>query len=334
MFDALTTSLQNFVNVSPETLTNLLSTLLIIIALWILQSLAMRFVDRQFENARTVYNWRKAIQYTVVILGIFLIGRTWLVGMQSLITYLGLLTAGIAIALQDLIINLAGWGFIIWIRPFSVGDRIQMGDYAGDVIDIRLFQFSLLEVGNRVDAEQNTGRLLHLPNGLVFREVFANYTQGFPFIWNEVPILVTFESDWEKARAILVEIINRLAPDVSDDMRRAARRVNNRFVISYGKITPIVYTEIDASGVQLTMRYLVSPRQRRSSENAIYQEVLRAFAQHWDIDFAYETTREYLHFRESKRPPTPAETRPGQPLHPPLSGAYQRPQPSEDNDET
>ena len=240
MFDALTTSLQNFVNVSPETLTNLFSTLLILIALWILQSLAMRFVDRQFESTRTVYNWRKAIQYTVVILGVFLIGRTWLVGMQSLITYLGLLTAGIAIALQDLIINLAGWGFIIWIRPFSVGDRIQMGDYAGDVIDIRLFQFSLLEIGNRVDAEQNTGRLLHLPNGLVFREVFANYTQGFPFIWNEVPILVTFESDWEKARAILVEIINRLAPDVSDDMKRAARRVNNRFVISSGKITPLV----------------------------------------------------------------------------------------------
>lgn len=331
MIETLTTSLQDIINVSPETLTNLLSTILILVGLWILQSLAMRFVNRQFENPRTVYNWRKAIQYSVVILGIALIGRTWLVGMQSVITYLGLLTAGIAIALQDLVINLAGWAFIIWIRPFSVGDRIQMGDHAGDVIDIRLFQFSLLEVGNRVDAEQNTGRLLHLPNGMVFREVFANYTQGFPFIWNEVVILVTFESNWEKARAILVEIINRHAPDVSNEVKRAARNPNNRFVISYGKTTPIVYTEIEASGVQLTMRYLIRPRQRRGSENAIYQEVLRAFAQHWDIDFAYETTREYLHFREGKRPPLPVEPKPGEPQRPPISGVQQRPEPQKDS---
>lgn len=325
MIDAIITSLQDTINVSPETITNILTTILIIVALWILQTLAMRFVNRQFQETRTIYNWRKAIQYIVVILGVFLIGRTWLVGMQSLITYLGLLTAGVAIALQDLIINLAGWGFIIWVRPFAVGDRIQIGEHAGDVIDVRLFQFSLLEIGNRVDAEQNTGRLLHLPNGMVFREVFANYTQGFPFIWNEVPILVTFESDWEKAKNILTDIIERHAPDVSEDMKRVAQRVNKRFVISYGKITPIVYTEVEASGVQLTMRYLIRPRQRRSSENAIYQEVLRAFAHHWDIDFAYETTREYLHFREGKRPPAPIDPKPDEPQRPPISGAYQRP---------
>lgn len=314
MIETATDSLQGVTNVSPETITKLASTVFIVIILWLLHALFIRFINRQAQSPRTLYSWRKATQYVFVILGIFLVGRTWLVGMQSVVTYLGLLSAGIAIALQDLIINLAGWGFIMWVRPFAVGDRIQIGEDAGDVIDIRLFQFSLLEIGKRIDAEQTTGRILHLPNGIVFKEVFANYSQGFPYIWNEIPILVTYESDWQKARGILQEIITRHAPDVGDDMKKYARHITNRFVISYGNTSPIVYTQIASSGVLLTMRYLVAPRQRRNSENAIYEDILREFANHWDIDFAYETTREFNHYREGKKPPQATNSQPDKSL--------------------
>lgn len=308
MIETATNSLQGFTDISPEVITKLASSILIIVALWLLHTLAIRFINRQAQSSRTLYSWRKATQYVVVILGVLLVGRTWLIGMQSVVTYLGLLSAGIAIALQDLVINLAGWAFIIWIRPFAVGDRIQIGDDSGDVIDIRLFQFSLLEVGKRIDAEQTTGRILHLPNGTVFSQVLANYNQGFPYIWNEIPILVTYESDWQKAKAILQEVINRHAPDVHEDMQKYARHTTNRFIISFGTTSPIVYTQINASGVLLTMRYLVAPRQRRNSENSIFEDILLSFANHWDIDFAYETTREYNHLREGKKPPTPAQT--------------------------
>ncbi|MCB9434825.1 MAG: mechanosensitive ion channel family protein [Ardenticatenaceae bacterium] len=312
MIETATDSLQGITNVSPETITKLASTILIIIALWLLHTLAIRFINRQTQSNRTLYSWRKATQYIIVILGIFLVGRTWLVGMQSVVTYLGLLSAGIAIALQDLVINLAGWAFIMWVRPFAVGDRIQIGDDSGDVIDIRLFQFSMLEIGKRIDAEQTTGRILHLPNGIVFKEVFANYSQGFPYIWNEMPILVTYESDWQKAKGILQEIISRHAPDVSEDMKKHARRITNRFVISYGTTSPIVYTQIASSGVLLTMRYLVAPRQRRNSENAIYEDILREFANHWDIDFAYETNREFDHYLEGKKRPQTSQNQPSE----------------------
>lgn len=310
MIETATNSLQGLTSIPPEILSKGASTLLIIFALWLLHTLAVRFINRQAQSPRTLYNWSKVTQYVVVTLGVFLVGRTWLVGMESVITYLGLLSAGIAIALQDLVINLAGWGFIIWIRPFSVGDRIQIGDHAGDVIDIRLFQFSLLEIGKRIDAEQTTGRVLHLPNGIVFKEVFANYSQGFPYIWNEIPILVTYESDWQKAKTLLEQIISRHASDVSEEMKKYANRTNNRFVITYGTTSPFIYTKIESSGVLLTIRYLVAPRQRRNSENGIYEDILRSFAEHWDIDFAYETTREFNHFREGKKPPiTPAEAK-------------------------
>ena len=79
-------------------------------------------------------------------------------GIASLTTFLGLASAGVAIAMHDTIANLAGWFFIISRKPFKVGDRIEIGEIAGDVIDIRIFQFSLVEIGNWVDAEQSTGR--------------------------------------------------------------------------------------------------------------------------------------------------------------------------------
>jgi small-conductance mechanosensitive channel len=77
----------------------------------------------------------------------------------SVVTYLGLVSAALVIALQDPITNFVGWVFIISRRPFEIEDRIQIGEDAGDVIDIRFFQFSLNEIGNWVDADQSTGRI-------------------------------------------------------------------------------------------------------------------------------------------------------------------------------
>ena len=67
----------------------------------------------------------------------------------------------------------------------------------------RIFMFTLMEIGNWVDADQSTGRVIHIPNGKVFKEVLANYSKGFQYIWNEIPVLVTFESNWKKAKEIL-----------------------------------------------------------------------------------------------------------------------------------
>lgn len=283
----------------------LLSSLLILLALWLLSLLARRFVYRRFHaDPRALYNWRKMTEYIFVILGIFLVGRIWLTGIQSLATYLGLLSAGLAIALQDLVVNLAGWAFVIWRRPFTVGDRVEIGDHAGDVIDIRLFEFSLLEISNRIEAEQSTGRIIHIPNGKIFTEALINFSQGLPYIWNEIPVLITFESDWEKAKTILTNILNEHAPSIGEEAREYIRRIGGRFVISYSNVAPTVYTKVAASGVLLTLRYMIDPRQRRNSEQAIWEAILRAFARHWDVEFAYETQREFDRYRERKRPPT------------------------------
>lgn len=303
MLDSIQNFLQSQFQLSPETQDKLFATLLIMLLVMLVRWASLRYVNRRFqENTRALYSWRKGVEYTIFTLGAILIGRIWLVGLQSVLTYLGIVSAGLAIALQDMISNLVGWMFIVARRPFAVGDRIEIGEFAGDVIDIRLFEFSLLEIGNRIDAEQSTGRILHVPNGRVFKDILANYSQGLPFIWNEIPILVTYESDWEKAKAILTEVINTYAPPVDRQQLQQRQVKGMRFVISYANIAPAVYTKIASSGVLITLRYLVQPRQRRDSEQTIHEAVLRAFQPHDDIDFAYETQREYIHYMEKKRP--------------------------------
>lgn len=277
----------------------LANTLLSIIFLVIL-SRAVIFIFSRGKDVRVQYNLRKTITYVTFAIGTFLIGRIWFQGFQALSTYLGLVSAGLAIALQVPLVNLAGWAFILSRKPFSVGDRIQIGDHRGDVIDQRIFMFSLMEIGNWVDADQSTGRVVHIPNGKIFTEMLANYTSGFQYLWDEIPVLVTFESDWRKAKEILLKIGQKHAESLGESAERRIRQAAKKFMIFYSKLTPIVYTTVKDSGVLLTIRFLCEPRQRRGTEQAMWEDILDEFAAHKDIDFAYPTQRFYKNDIEGK----------------------------------
>jgi small-conductance mechanosensitive channel len=272
----------------------------VVIILLLLRRIAVFLLSRRIKDATTLYRWRKTATYISFFIGIIIIGRTWVVGFSSLSTFLGLASAGITIALKDPIVNIAGWAFILWRRPIEMGDRIQVGDHKGDVIDIRVFQFSILEVGNWVDADQSTGRIINIPNGKVFTETLVNYTTGFEYIWNEMPVLLTFESDWEKTKKILDKIAKKRASDMSEDINQKIRQAQKKFMIQYSTVAPSVYTSVKDSGVLLTIRYMTSARSRRETEQTIWEDILREFAKHDDIDYAYPTQRRYDNITEGK----------------------------------
>ncbi|MBT4575839.1 MAG: mechanosensitive ion channel, partial [Candidatus Cloacimonetes bacterium] len=218
-------------------------------------------------------------------------GRIWFKGAQSLVTYLGLLSAGVAIALKDVLANLAGWLYIISRRPFNVGDRVQIGKFAGDVIDQNFFEFTLLEIGNWVHADQSTGRLVHIPNGKIFSQDLANYDKGFKYLWNEIEIVLTFESNWQKAKIILLDIANNKGENISKRMETQIKRAAKKYMIFYKELTPIVYTSVVDHGVRLTIRHLCETRKRRGYTEAIWEDILLEFAKNKDIELAYPTTR-------------------------------------------
>lgn len=293
-------SVDEWTGISPEVQLKLVESAILILVLVALRNIALHLLRRYADDVRVRYQWRKIITYITVTIGVFAVSRIWVGWFDDIGTFFGLLSAGLAIALKDPVMNVAGWLFIMWRSPFTVGDRIEIGEYAGDVIDQRMFQFTLLEIGNWVDADQSTGRIIHVPNGKVFTESQANYTRGFKYIWNELHVLITFESDWRRAKDILQEIANDQAESLSEEAERRILEASRNFMIFYTALTPIVYTTVKDSGIQLSIRYLCDPRRRRGSAQTMWEAVLDAFAEADDIDFAYPTTRFYDNVREGK----------------------------------
>lgn len=266
-------------------------TLLAIILMSVVTKGISRFLHKKIADVHKYYKVKTNLTYLkYFFLCLFFLG-IWFESGGSITTYLGLLSAGLAVALKDFIVNIASWLFIIWRKPFEVGDRIQIGDNAGDVIDQRIFQFTLNEIGNWVDGDQSTGRIIHVPNSKILSESMSNYTKGFPHIWNELDILVTFESDWSLAKTLLQDIANHNSEEITKEAEIKIKEAAKKFMIFYNTLTPIVYTSIQDSGVKLSIRYLCLPHDRRTSSQKMYESILREFDKHEQINLAYNTLR-------------------------------------------
>ena len=281
-------------NLSADALTKIIYSAGTLILVLVGRLLVLRYVASRIEDHDAAYRARKILNYVSTTLVLVLLAVIWIDAFQNLPTFLGLLSAGIAIALSDVLKNMAGWFFILARRPFQVGDRIEVNDLVGDVVDVRLFRFSLMEVGGWVDAEQSTGRLVHVPNGVVFTQAVANYTEGFPFIWDELAVLITFESDWKLAEQLMRDVLGEEAPDLEGPAEERIRQTARRYSIRVGTLTPTVYVSVRDSGVLLTARYLVETRTRRGRSDRLWRAILEAFAGARSVALAYPTIRTYL----------------------------------------
>jgi len=286
--------------ISPGTFSGIVLTVIVLAVYFLLRTILVRLAARRIRDLSRKYIATKTITYLLGIFAVIALLRIWLGGAAGLATYLGLLSAGIAIALQDPLTNLAAWLYIISAKPFAIGDRIHINDRGGDVVDLGLFVFTINEIGNWVDADQSTGRVIRIPNNWVFKHACANYTQGFNFIWNELPVTVTFESNWQEARDILTHVAEQHSAVKSEYAANQIRKAAAKFLILYDKLSPIVWTSVAANGVTLTIRYLCEPRRRRSSTAKMWEEILREFAKRDDIDFAYPTQRFFSNVTEGK----------------------------------
>src|SRR5438046_5703146 len=213
--------LQTHLGMSPQLQTRLLVTVGTIVGLWLLRHFVLGFVYRRVQDPWGRYRWRKGVTYALVAVGVVLVGEAWFVGTAALRTYLVLVSAGLAIALKEPVSTLAGWAFIIWRRPFEVGDRIQIGLHAGDVIDLGLFQFTLNEIGAWVQADQSSGRIIQVTNGKIFTDPVANYNKGFRYIWNEVPVWVPTARDGRNGQRILGKIAVKHAEHLTAQAEQA-----------------------------------------------------------------------------------------------------------------
>lgn len=283
---------------SPYFQKGLISFITLVIA-YLIAALTTRIINKNIKDLKKRHSARKFTVYTTTFLSILIIIPVWINKSTSLTTILGLMGAGLTLALHQPILSIAGWLLILIRKPYETGNRIEVGGIKGDVVDIRLFYTSVLEIGNWVDADQSTGRIIHCPNNKIFTEAIFNYTKGFEYIWNEIKIVVTYESDWKKAKNIILDVTTKDQIDLGETVRGKIQRLSKKYMIHYEKLTPFVWINIVDFGVELTLRYLTDARKRRSTQDEICGAILDRFNQEPDVDFAYPTYRIY---RQGEKP--------------------------------
>lgn len=263
------------------------------LVLYLLARVARQIVSQQVPDVNRRHRLRKWIGYAYgVLLALFAVAlfADALAGFGTLVA---VVLAGIAIALQDVLKSIVGWLYISGRTGVRVGSRIEVDGVVGDVIDIGFFKTTLLEIGNLVYGRQSTGRLVTVPNSkMLAGNVFLSTTEN-PFVWQEIRLVVTFESDWERAATILREIADEIHAEIAPELERGFRDLERRYAFKYGTLTPIVYTSIVEDGVALDLRFLIPVRRRRGSVDRVSRRILHAFAAEPQIRFAHRAHRLY-----------------------------------------
>jgi small-conductance mechanosensitive channel len=271
----------------------LLLFLVIAIGLYLLARVARKLITHQVADINQRHMLRKWVGYAYGLL-LFLMGVALFAdALAGLGTIIAVVLAGVAIALQDVLKSVVGWLYISGRTGVEVGSRIEVDGVVGDVIDIGFFKTTVLEIGNLVYGRQSTGRLVTIPNSrMISSNVFMS-TVSNPFVWQEVRVVVTFESDWERAEAILREIATEIHTEIAPELAKGFKKLEKRYAFKYGTLTPIVYVSLAENGVLLDLRFLIPVRRRRGSVDRVTRRILTALAAEPNVRIAYPTYRMY-----------------------------------------
>ena len=243
-------------------------------------------IVRRTSDARLRYTMRKAVSLIFIVLAVGVLLRIFVPNPEALLVAYGLLGAGVAIALQDLFKNFAGSIALFIGSSFRVGDRVEINGTYGDVIDIGLFYTTLLEIRAWVDGDQATGRILSVPNGAILYGVVKNYTKHYPFLWDELRVVVTAESDWRAAMHILGVSAHERTAATIESGRDSLHRMRRQFYIDARSLDPVVYMAPHDHGIALTVRYVVDAMERRAVQSQLWEVITTAFAEHPQIALA------------------------------------------------
>jgi small-conductance mechanosensitive channel len=247
------------------------------------------FFARRLSDSKTRYSFRKAVSMILIVILAIVLLRIWVPNPQALLVAYGVVAAGIAVALQDLVKNVAG-GLTIFVGGlFRVGNRIEMNGVVGDVIDIGLFNTTLLEVRSWIDADQATGRIVTVPNGSALNTPVHNYTKHHQYLWDEISLVVTPESDWSEAMRLMGEIGQEHTSEFIEAADQSLTRLERFYYVEGHVLDPNVYVNLAADGYSLTLRYVVDAWKRRSTSSDIWGHIIRVFDERDDIYIAPTT---------------------------------------------
>lgn len=252
-------------------------------------------IKRRIEDPTRSQSIRVAVRNVLAVADFLIVVVIWLPRGNTLLPSLGILAAGLAIASQEMIGSLAA-GLNIWVgNIYRVGDRVRIGDVIGDVMDISLLRTTVMEVGEWVKADQYTGRVVTVANRVVWTNPVYNFTQHWGYLWDEITMPITYESDWQQATELMLEQGQKYTAELQADAEAKLNRMIDRYPLKDTKVEPTLYLAMTDNWIELTLRFLVDAQERRGVKDRLHRELLQYFQAEEKIEVA-STTIEIVGF--------------------------------------
>ena len=243
------------------------------------------------------YSFKKTLSIIYLVVLVAVVINIWIENTQSLLISYGIVAAGIAVALQDLFKNFVGGVIIFVTGTYRVGDRIEIDSKKGDVIDIDILYTTLMEIGGWMSGDQATGRLTIIPNGFILAGSVNNYTKDHPFLWDDISIPITYDSDWRKAVAKILSIVRRETEEVGSEAEKSLSSLEEKYFLSRKVVEPAVFITLTDNWINFNIRYMTLARERRTIKNKLSRLILEEIETSDEIRLA-STTIDIIGFPE------------------------------------
>lgn len=260
--------------VEHPTSTNIIKYLAWILLVFFLITWVRKLLKRNLPDEGSIkYKTQKGIEIIGYIF-VILITISYFTGtIKDFGLAIGLLTAGITITLQELILSIAGSFYIFFVKVYKPGDRIEINGIKGDVIDIDSIYTTMMEIGEWVSSDNYSGRIVKLSNAFVFKGPVYNYSNDFPFVWDEFNLPIRYGSDTELAKSIVIEVAQEILSEYVKDSISKWQAVVNKYYIEDAQVDPTLAITLTDNWIQFNLRYIVDYKKRRYTKNLLHQEI-------------------------------------------------------------
>lgn len=279
-----------------------IGTLIALGGAFVIDRVGTAIIRRREGSPQDKYILRTNLGLLVTLAAIITIVCLWAKLLPNKGTFFGLIGAGLALAMKEPLLSIAGRLSIWFGGLYRIGDRIEFQNMAGDIINIGIFYTRMLEIGNWIGGDQATGRIVQFPNASVYQHPVYNYTQNFSYIWDELMLPVTYASDVAAATDILLQTGQDYTRDFLKPASAEIEKLRSDYLLPDLTLEPKVYTRVTSNYVELTMRYLVEPRKRRAASSWLYSHIFERVQANISIGIASETYDLTVHPPEKKEP--------------------------------
>jgi small-conductance mechanosensitive channel len=264
-------------------------TLIVLAVTYAVKYFVDNWLSKRVSSKREQFSFRRIANLLYIIVLSVAILAIWIQDLSILFVSTGIVGAGVAVALQDVFKNIAGGLLVLVNRAYKIGDRIEVNGTFGDVLDIGLFSTTLLEIKEWIDGDQATGRITVIPNSFVLSKQFNNYDKDYDFIWDEILIPLTYDSNWKAANDKIMAIIDEETRLVSEKADEALTALGKRYYVPKRYATSAVYITFTDNWVAFKVRYVTEVHSRRTLNSKLSQRILEEIERSTDIHIASTT---------------------------------------------